>query len=701
MIKRLITTLLWVFIAAALLPGTAFAQGEVIELGDLAAFNTFSANVAAGDSYAGKTLRLTANITLPSGWQPVGWHGGSGRLGDCKTFAGTFDGNGKTVTLAQSSSLSLPYSVFTYVALFAHNTGTIENLTVAGGALESTRQRTEVYIAGIAAYNNGTVKNCMSAISFQGDENNSNKYLAGVVALNDTRGVVEGCGFSGSTTSGGMYKAGIVARNKGTVRQCYSGATIHFGYNKGGIVAVNETGATVTQCYYTGSNRYGALNGGIAHENKGTVSYCFFEGTLSGDNPAAIANKNSGVVTNCYTPSGHPLVRSGSGQVTNSYYDSQRNTAASQPGTGLPTHKMTQLTALSSGSMDALGGDTIWTVKANTENASTVTLYYPQLKYFADRGHSFLSANGARLSFDLNGAAGSAEPVVRKTGSAVTLPDIPASVVPAGATFSGWNTRPDGAGTNYAAGAGFTLDTNTTLYAKWNGTFDARLGSDSDNYDLSPGGSLHRPIQIQLYLGNMGRAPLGIFYGGAALAAGDYSVSGGTYTLEQSWLDTLSVGPQVLSFRLTKGNAAAELELPFTLNVSDSGPAVLWPTGQVTLRVEEGGRASMSVTARNAVSYCWQIDRADGNGFTALAASNAPSYTTSTQVTRGCDGFRYRCVVTGALGATVTSPVFTLMVVDKWSQPGTGDGGGLWLWLGLMCFSALALSRRARRERGL
>jgi uncharacterized repeat protein (TIGR02543 family) len=36
-----------------------------------------------------------------------------------------------------------------------------------------------------------------------------------------------------------------------------------------------------------------------------------------------------------------------------------------------------------------------------------------------------------------------------------------------GYTFAGWNTQADGTGTTYAAGGTFTINENTTLYAKW------------------------------------------------------------------------------------------------------------------------------------------------------------------------------------------------------------------------------------------
>jgi hypothetical protein len=41
------------------------------------------------------------------------------------------------------------------------------------------------------------------------------------------------------------------------------------------------------------------------------------------------------------------------------------------------------------------------------------------------------------------------------------------SLAKAHCSFSGWNTQPDGNGTNYSAGATFSITANTTLYAKW------------------------------------------------------------------------------------------------------------------------------------------------------------------------------------------------------------------------------------------
>ena len=55
-------------------------------------------------------------------------------------------------------------------------------------------------------------------------------------------------------------------------------------------------------------------------------------------------------------------------------------------------------------------------------------------------------------------------PIVNLDGSTVTLPGAPS--LP-GYAFTGWNTASDGSGSNYSAGANYTLSGSVTLYAQW------------------------------------------------------------------------------------------------------------------------------------------------------------------------------------------------------------------------------------------
>lgn len=78
-------------------------------------------------------------------------------------------------------------------------------------------------------------------------------------------------------------------------------------------------------------------------------------------------------------------------------------------------------------------------------------------------GNTKLNVGVRTLSFATQGGIGIDDMAVVQ-GEAATLP----SATRAGYTFDGWNTAPDGSGTDYAAGASFTMpSSDTTLYAQW------------------------------------------------------------------------------------------------------------------------------------------------------------------------------------------------------------------------------------------
>ena len=82
---------------------------------------------------------------------------------------------------------------------------------------------------------------------------------------------------------------------------------------------------------------------------------------------------------------------------------------------------------------------------------------------------SFPSITNYTLNYNGNGNTGGSVPVaaIYAEGSTVVLPDA-GMLVRTGYTFGGWNTEASGTGTNYDAGANYTMPSaNTTLYAKW------------------------------------------------------------------------------------------------------------------------------------------------------------------------------------------------------------------------------------------
>jgi len=74
--------------------------------------------------------------------------------------------------------------------------------------------------------------------------------------------------------------------------------------------------------------------------------------------------------------------------------------------------------------------------------------------------------NSETLSFLPNSGYGTVPSVTGPLGSSVTLPRG-TSLSRSDYSFSGWNTMPDGSGTQYKPGSTFTLQASQTLYASW------------------------------------------------------------------------------------------------------------------------------------------------------------------------------------------------------------------------------------------
>ena len=73
------------------------------------------------------------------------------------------------------------------------------------------------------------------------------------------------------------------------------------------------------------------------------------------------------------------------------------------------------------------------------------------------------------ITYNGNGADDGATPEsqTKVAGKTVVLQGNSGNLTRTGCTFAGWNTRADGQGTSYAAGAAYGTDGTVTLYAKW------------------------------------------------------------------------------------------------------------------------------------------------------------------------------------------------------------------------------------------
>lgn len=93
------------------------------------------------------------------------------------------------------------------------------------------------------------------------------------------------------------------------------------------------------------------------------------------------------------------------------------------------------------------------------------------------------------ISYSANGGSGSTSAQTKTHGTNLTL-RANGFTAPTGKSFKNWNTKADGTGTSYAAGASYSAEGNATLYAQWSTnsytvTFNANGGTTPSTQTMS------------------------------------------------------------------------------------------------------------------------------------------------------------------------------------------------------------------------
>ena len=210
-----------------------------------AGWNTFAQSVTNGTTYAGQTVKLTADITATV---MAGSHTDESNY---HAFSGTFDGDGHTITLDLSGGGE-------GIALFSDlNGATLKNLKAQGSV--TTNDRRPATFA-IIVFGNSSISNCWSTVA---------------VSSTRTSGWIDGGGFVGRVSSNATLNMTDCAFH-GSVTFT-SGAT-----SGGGMIGFTQTNATVnlTNCLYSPT----ALTLNVSEYNPRV----FVSGEVSGN------------LTNCY-----------------------------------------------------------------------------------------------------------------------------------------------------------------------------------------------------------------------------------------------------------------------------------------------------------------------------------------------------------------------------------------------------------------
>lgn len=186
---------------------TVFADDTAadLEISTLAELEEFRDDVNSGNTYEGKTVKLTADIDMSEkygegkeSWTPI------------RTFAGIFDGNGHKICNLYYYDGTEEFDTENPVGFFIYNNGTIKNLGIEGSI---THMRYSM--------------------------------VGGIAAMSD--GIIENCYFSGMITSP-AHVGGIVG--SGNIKNCYNTATIKGFHCVGGLAG---TDSNIMNCYNAGN----------------------------------------------------------------------------------------------------------------------------------------------------------------------------------------------------------------------------------------------------------------------------------------------------------------------------------------------------------------------------------------------------------------------------------------------------------------
>lgn len=229
---------------------------------------------------------LEANIDLSGiSWTPIGqgMRSGSGLAEGGKSFSGTFDGNGKTVSNLTFSGAYGDDNAFGLIGVL--NGGVVKDLTLANVSVNVTDGECVGAVAGLMI-NGATV----SGVTVESGSVTAVRGNGGIVGRMTVSGTIENCNNHASITA-----TSVTSGNVGGI----VGAAYYTG-----IYADESQAMHITDCTNTGTVTAACMGaGGIVGLSSAYVSDCTNSGAVAG-NGASIGGivgeqQNYGAVTDC------------------------------------------------------------------------------------------------------------------------------------------------------------------------------------------------------------------------------------------------------------------------------------------------------------------------------------------------------------------------------------------------------------------
>ena len=259
---------------------TVIDSDNIVEIGTEEELVDFREDVNAGNSYEGKAVLLTADITLSGDWTPIGFmapntDNKNPETQNNKPFKGIFDGGNHTINNLNISSADNKYNgLFSFVI-----DGTIRNITI--GSMEENNEVTGSMGAGVVGYLYGFKGNISNCINY------ANTNGAGIVIVIAGQHTIYNCKNYGTINSKGAA-GGIVCSGNGV-----DDWPDEFKNYSNKIINCGNYGTVTANHVYCG---------GIAGYSKGSIINCCNKGDLTSTTGemGGIVGNIDGVVQNCY-----------------------------------------------------------------------------------------------------------------------------------------------------------------------------------------------------------------------------------------------------------------------------------------------------------------------------------------------------------------------------------------------------------------
>lgn len=226
---------------------TAFAEETAadLEIGTLAELEAFRDAVNEGNTYEGKTVRLTADIDMSEkygegkeSWTAIGVNDWENDI--YKRFLGDFDGDNHTI----SGLYAYTEEENGAVSFFSAIGGTVQNLNIKGSVIANNPSWRNS-AAGIAGLVNENAQ--LLRCSFEGLVQNLDYVAGGLVESN--MGLISNCRFKGKV-EGQHLVGGIASTGEGTITDCINEGEVIGTTPVGGIAGWSQT---IKNCINKGS----------------------------------------------------------------------------------------------------------------------------------------------------------------------------------------------------------------------------------------------------------------------------------------------------------------------------------------------------------------------------------------------------------------------------------------------------------------